>query len=263
MLALLIAAAIASGAPGPPLAEAAHAIAAGRLDQARMMIANAVAAGASAASVERLLADLAFASGNSAEALARYEKLLAQKPADAAIAERAGIAALKLGKTARATALLNQATASPQATWRGWNARGVTADLRRDWDAADAAYAEAARRSPDQPELLNNMGWSQLLRGNWADALALLTRAAERDPDSTRAANNLELATAALANDLPRRRARESDGDWAARLNDAGVAAHLLGDDARATAAFARAIEARTLWYERAANNLKLVEAAR
>jgi len=58
MLALLLAAALAS--PAPPansLNEAAHAIAADRLDQARAMITNAVAAGATGAPVERLLAE--------------------------------------------------------------------------------------------------------------------------------------------------------------------------------------------------------------
>ena len=70
-------------------------------------------------------------------------------------------------------------------------------------------------------------------------------------------ANNVELARAALAADLPQRRPGESEDDWAMRLNDAGVVARLQGDRARAVAAFARAIEARGSWYERAANNLQ------
>jgi hypothetical protein len=77
------------------------------------------------------------------------------------------------------------------------------------------------------------------------------------DPKSRRIANNLELAKAALGADLPRRRAGESDRDWAVRLNDAGVAAELLGERKRAVAAFTRALDASPAWYDRASNNLK------
>jgi hypothetical protein len=71
--------------------------------------------------------------------------------------------------------------------------------------------------------------------------------------------NNLELARSALAADLPRRRVEESDTDWAQRLNDAGVAAQLLGDNRRALAAFTRALEASPVWYERASDNLEAI----
>jgi Flp pilus assembly protein TadD len=263
MLTLLLATALAAAPPtAQPLSEAAHAIEAGRLDQARKMIGNAVAAGVKGPAVDRLLADIAFASGRNAEALAGYRALLARNPTDPMLAERAGIAALKTGDPASAEVLLDRATASPRSSWRAWNARGVVADLKHDWLRADAAYAEAGKRSPDQAEVHNNMGWSKLLRGEWPEGLALLLRAAQLDPGSRRIADNLELARAALAEDLPRRRSGESDLDWAARLNDAGVVARLRGDRARAIAAFSQAIEARHVWYERAANNMSLAQAA-
>lgn len=264
MLALLLASAIASVEPTvQSMTEAAHAMDIGRLDQARTMIARAVASGAKGAPVERLLADLAFRSGNNSEALARYQVLLGQNPADLLLAERAGIAALKMGDTARAAQLLERSTASPATSWSGWNARGVIADLSHDWAAADTAYAEAARRSPGQAEVYNNMGWSKLLRGDWAEGLQLLLRAAELNPRSERIRDNLELAGMAVAEELPRRHSGESDRDWAARLNDAGVMARIGGDKARAIAAFTQAIEARNIWFERAANNLELARATR
>jgi Flp pilus assembly protein TadD len=263
MLSLLLAAAAATASPpANALSEARHAIDAGRLEQARKMIANALAAGATGIPVERLLADLAFKSGNHAEALARYQALLGKFPTDPLLAERAGIAALKTGNPA-AAGLLDRATASPAASWRAWNARGVAADLRHDWAGADAAYSKAARRAPEQAEVHNNMGWSKLLRGDWSDGLELLKVAARLDPRSTRIANNLELAEIAVAEELPRRRRGESDRDWAARLNDAGVVARLRGDKSRAVAAFSQAIEARQVWYDRAANNLSVAQSNR
>ena len=263
MLSLLLAAAVATASPpANALSEASRAIEAGRLEQARMMIANAVASGQSGPPVERLLADLAYRSGRNVEALARYQTLLNGNSKDLLIAERAGIAALKAGETDRAAELLARATKWSGSSWRAWNARGVAADLKHDWAAADAAYAEAARRGPDQAEVHNNMGWSKLLRGDWPDAVPLLLRAAQLDPKSERITNNLELARTAVAEDLPRRRSRESDKDWAARLNDAGVMARLKGDKARAIAAFTQAIEASDIWYARAANNMSLAQSA-
>ena len=85
----------------------------------------------------------------------------------------------------------------------------------------------------------------------------MFEKAAAIDGKSSRVVNNLELARAALASDLPKRRAGESDRDWAARLNDAGVAAEMLGQKKRAVAAFTQALDASPIWYDRASNNLK------
>jgi Flp pilus assembly protein TadD len=204
-----------------------------------------------------VLADVAFTAGDHSEALGRYEALLAIDPVDADLLERAGIAALKLGDLNRAAPLIERATSAKGASWRAWNARGALADLDRHWTDADAAYAEALRLAPDEAVVFNNHGWSLLLRGDWHHAIEDLEKAAMVDSKSVRIANNLELARAALAADLPTRRDGESDEAWAERLNDAGVAAEILGDRTRAVAAFTQALEASGRWYVRAANNLE------
>lgn len=262
---LLLAAALAAPAapPSQPLSEAAHAIDVGRLDQARIMIGNAVKAGADGVAVDRLLAELAFKSKQFDLALTRYEALLAADAANAFYAERAGIAAVHTGQFSRAGVLLDQAVVSPDASWQAWNALGIVADQMRDWDSADSAYNAAATLAPDQPEVLNNMGWSLLLRGEWDLARELFERAAVLDPKSARIADNLELARSAVGGELPRRRPGESDEDWSARLNDVGVLAVAGGNYQRAVAAFSRAIKARSQWFERAANNLALAESRR
>ena len=238
------------------LGEAGRAIAAGRFDQAREMLAAAVAAGARGDPVDRLLADLAFARGENAQALAMYQALLLVHPDEALLLERGGIAALKIGQTDEATRLLDRATRAGGAGWRAWNARGVAADRQGRWDEADAAYARAAAMDPAHAEIANNQGWSLMLRGRWADALEAFRRAASIEPASPRTANNLELAAAALASALPQRMAGEGDEAFAARLNDAGVVAAASGDAVRARAAFAQAIELKSRWYARAADNL-------
>jgi Flp pilus assembly protein TadD len=248
---------VAVAEPPVELSDIDQAIRVGRLEQAQIMIGRAMAGDQKGAHIDLILADLAFAQAKYDEALVRYKALLAVAPDDAMLLERAGISALKAGQADAAIDFLNRATKSPGASWRAWNARGVAADFQRDWTTADAAYAKAASLVPGEAEVVNNRGWSLILRGDWSKAVGFFEQAAISDPKSQRIANNLELARAALATDLPRRRAGEEDQDWAARLNDAGVAARLLGDKARAVAAFSQALEARGSWYERAANNLK------
>lgn len=261
--ALLLASALASTSPpADPLSEAAHAISVGRIEQARIMIGAAVKAGAKGHEIDRLLADLAFESGDFPTALARYKALLATYSGDLKLAERAGIAAVRTGDVERAAVLLERATTSPSASWRAWNARGVAADLLGNWDVADVAYSTARKLAPKRAEVANNLGWSLLVRGRWAEAAEELERAAILDPKSRRIADNLDLARSAVSEHLPRRRPGESDVDWAARLNDAGVVARLRGENKRAIAAFAQAIEARSLWFARANNNLAIAEAA-
>jgi Flp pilus assembly protein TadD len=166
-----------------------------------------------------------------------------------------------LGDRSRARTLIEKAVSSGNASWRAWNALGALCDFERDWDGADAAYATADELSPNQAEVLNNHGWSLIVRGEWASAIEALERAVQLDPESSRIANNLELARASVAADLPKRRNGESDFDFAARLNDSGVAAERLGDRDRAIAAFSRALAVSGAWHSRAANNLERLQA--
>ena len=245
------------------LAEAGRAIAAGRLDQAKAILGVAVAAGAKGEPVDRLVADLHYARGEMEQALTYYRQLIAAHPDEVLLLERGGIAALRLGKTGEATALLDRATRQPGAGWRAWNARGVAADRQGRWDEADAAYAKAAQIDPERGEVANNLGWSLMLRGRWSDALAAFERAATLNSKPPRLANNIELARAAVAADLPMRSRGESDEAYAARLNDAGVVAAAAGQPKRAEAAFSQALEVRSRWYARAAENLAALSPAK
>lgn len=265
MILQLFAAAAVSTAPAPAsaasapqlLEDASHALHVNRLDQASLMIARAIAAGASGRQLDRVLADLAYARGNYSEALARYQMLLKLAPQDQSLIEPAAIAALKLGQVDRASLLLSSAMSPPATSWRLWNARGVVADLKRDWRKADDCYEQASMLAPYEAEPVNNHGWSLVLRGKWSEALVFFEKAIALDPKLARAANNLELVRTVVAAELPPREPGESDAAWAARLNDAGVAAALLGNKDRAKAAFTQAIDVSGTWYKRAADNLE------
>ena len=265
IVALLAAASVSAQAPAatspdPAIIEdAAHAIDRGRLREAKLLIVRAITGGARGPAVDRLNANLAFASGHYVEALNAYKRLAGSADRRQVDCEQGGIAALKLGRFDDAKPLVDCAVEGSGASWRAWNSRGVLADAMRDWATADEAFSRARALAPGEPSIVNNQGWSKLIRGDWASAVPLFEQAAALDPKSQRIANNLELANAALAADLPQRHGGESDRDWAVRLNDAGVAAELLGDRQRAVAAFTQALDASPTWYGRASNNLKLL----
>jgi tetratricopeptide (TPR) repeat protein len=246
-----------AAAPDPAmLKDASHAIDAGRLKEARLIIARAATAGFRGAPIERVTADLAFASGNYLQAWSQYRHLAGSPDKQQSDCEKGAVAALNLLRAADAKPLVDCAVQSPSASWRAWNARGVLADMQQDWATADESYAHARQLAPSEANIVNNQGWSKLLRGDWAGALPLFENAAALDSTSQRIANNLELVRAALAADLPARRGGETNAQWAARLNDAGVAAELVGNKQRAVAAFTQALDASPVWYDRASNNL-------
>jgi Flp pilus assembly protein TadD len=269
---LLLAFAAATASPAPVAAPAApvaspaslirdadHAITAGRLEEARLLIARAVASGATGPALERVLADLAYRKRNFQEAVNRYNHLAQIGHKDPQLCETGTLAALHLGQWLTAKPFADCAVSSPKSSWRAWNARGVIADFEHDWTTADTSYARAHDLAPEEAEVINNQGWSHLLRGDWVGALPFLEQAAKLDPSSQRIANNLDLAQAAVATGLPERRTGESDASWAQRLNDAGVVAELGGDRNKAVAAFTRALHANGVWYARASNNLEAV----
>ena len=271
MLWNLLAAALLTSTPASPSTaphaidyeSIAKAISAGRLDQARAMVAAAVERGASGDSLEKTLAELDDAQGSCERAVPRYAALLGKYPADSVLAEKAAIASLKCGNLAQAKQFLRTALATPKPSWRAWNAHGVLSDLEGRWADAQLAYERADAVAPGNALVANNRGWSLLLQGRWEESTAVLERAVQIAPHLPRAAANLELARSATDASLPRRWTGESAEDWATRLNDAGVLAGLKGDRKKAIAAFSQALEARSQWFERAANNLKLAEMQR
>ncbi|MCM8557955.1 tetratricopeptide repeat protein [Sphingomicrobium sediminis] len=261
-MAALIAVAQPAEDPQRWLAEADHALSQGRTQQARLMLTEAVRFGLAPAERDRLTADIELAEGNAGRALAMYRTLMAGGLDDPMVKARAGRAAVMLGQNDEAARLLDEALMDGEvaADWRVWNLRGVAADRRGRFAIANAAYTRALAIEPSDARLLNNAGFSRMLQGDWAEALAFLRAANRLDPNHARIAANLQLVEMALAGNLPVRGDGETREAYAARLNDAGVVAALRGERQRALAAFTRAIEARSDYYERAAANLQRIQ---
>ncbi len=74
-----------------------------------------------------------------------------------------------------------------------WLGLAASYDQLRRFDLADQAYEQVFDMTSNDPVMLNNAGYSQLLRGNVENARKLLLRAYELAPDNVYIANNLKL----------------------------------------------------------------------
>jgi tetratricopeptide (TPR) repeat protein len=164
--------------------------------------------------------DVLARSGRNSTALLAYDQVSATDALAAAAAPRRAEVLEAMGRDAEVGALLRAATAAPGATadawtglgdWHrrnerlgdaaaaydkaiavagpgaaGWNLfflRGSMRERAGNWPAAEADLREALYRAPDEPTVLNYLGYSMLDRGgNPAEAARLIERAAKLRP---------------------------------------------------------------------------------
>ena len=74
-----------------------------------------------------------------------------------------------------------------------WMGLAAAYDELGRFDFADRAYDQLVKLAGRKPQILNNMGYSQLLRGNTKKARTLLLEAKQGMPDSTVVDANLAL----------------------------------------------------------------------
>jgi Tfp pilus assembly protein PilF len=226
-------------APTPAaLAMLDAAIAEGRLDDARQMLAPMWASGVPEVALRN--AELALAAGSLPEAAEGFSGLV-DGPLAAAARQGLGITRLRQGRAAEAKAALEQAVAADQTLARAWNALGVLADKAKDWPAADTAYGKAIAAAPNDASLLANRGWSLLMRGHPVAAEQDLARALALAPGLQQARTNLALARALQGRYEDAFRLSDKK-TLAGDLNTVGYAAMSRGDYAVAEAYFNRAL---------------------
>ncbi|SPJ23557.1 tetratricopeptide repeat protein [Palleronia abyssalis] len=69
--------------------------------------------------------------------------------------------------------------------WVVYFARAITAERLGDWDAAESDFRQALELSPDQPQVLNYLGYSLVERQERLDeALSMIERAVDAAPNS-------------------------------------------------------------------------------
>jgi len=232
-----------------------RAIDANRLIQAGAML-NRTDVALATPQRQRLEALLLLAQHRDAEALDRFDALLAQLPGDCRLQAGAGIAALRLGRMPEAEPKLLAATAACPDRSEAWGALAVLEDKAGRWNRSTTAYSRAIALSADDPALLNNAGVSLLSQQRYGDAIRLFQQALLLDPADKRAKNNLDIARVANG-ERPSFDGEEDSLRRAERLNNAGYAALLAGDDIAATGYFDEAIKINPFRFDTAETNLK------
>ena len=144
----------------------------------------------------RLLAAL----NRPAEAVALLDKLIAEVPNDPGLLASAGEIWRNANQPAKALPYYNRAlatlgTPAPAAAWSLYFDRGICEDQLGNWAAAEPDIRKALALSPDQPYVLNYLGYSWALRGEHLDqAQAMLRRAVSLDPDDGAVLDSLGFA---------------------------------------------------------------------
>ncbi len=134
-------------------------------------------------------AHLLAALNRPAEAAALLDKLIAAAPNDPGLLADAGDIWRNANQPTKALPYYNRAlamvgTPAPAAAWPLYFDRGISEDELGDWAAAEPDITRALALSPDQPYVLNYLGYSWALRGEHLDqAEAMLERAVSLDPN--------------------------------------------------------------------------------
>lgn len=135
------------------------------------------------------------------EAVALLNKVAAGDPGDPVPLAAAGDVLRGNGQFAQATAAYDKAIAAtgqppPAEAWTLYFDRGIAEDQAGDWHAAEPDLVQALALSPDQPYVLNYLGYSWALKGEkLADAQRMLQQANGLDPNDGAVIDSLGYVT--------------------------------------------------------------------
>jgi Tfp pilus assembly protein PilF len=122
-----------------------------------------------------------------------YQDILAVDGNHALANEKLGLYYLDKGQDGKAKLYLTQAIKKDKSRWKSYNGLGVIADLERNTDEAINYYQSALEIMPNNPMLLNNLGYSYYLNGDELKARELFNQALNFDTQYKRAIHNLAL----------------------------------------------------------------------
>lgn len=184
---------------------------AGRIDAAGAALANVTPTGIYAQSAEGIQLRLLMARGDKAAALAEVQARAAQPTATSTDLLRLGDLYSDLDRPkeavdayGRALTLARASGGDKDAIWPILLLQGGAQEKAGEWEAAKTTLAAALELAPDQPVLLNYMGYIQLeRRENLPAAQKLVERASALQPDNASITDSLGWAYY-LNGDLPK-----------------------------------------------------------
>ena len=222
---------------------AEQAIAGGRLSEAEQLLERVFLVDAANVRAQLALAELRLASGDPAQAVGAFVRLVEDPVVGPRARQGAGIAMLLIDAAETGVEHLRAAVEADSTLWRAWNALGSYYDSLGQWEAAAEAYGKALAERSDEAMLYNNRGFSFLMQGRLDEAVLDLQRALHLDPDMGPAQVNLRMALA-WSGRYAHAMMGATDEDMPRILNNVGYVALLRGDFDNAEAYLQRAMEA-------------------
>lgn len=197
------------------------------------------------------------------DALSAFDEILEEAPDNLNAQEGRGLTLMALGKSTDAGRAFSDIMEHDGKRWRTLNALGILFVTKNMIPEAMAYYTEALKYSPDNPSVLNNVGLSQAVDKNYPRAIQALEQASRIAKSGERRRQvDLNLAMVyGASGDI------ETAKDIATKYlqgpaldNNIGLYAHLAKDDALAKTYLNMALNGSNTFYERAWENLDLVE---
>ena len=129
-------------------------------------------------------------------ALDVLRRALSQVPDDPQVLSLYGRTLVQSGDAVDAIDPLNRAAERDDTAWENYAALGVAFGMLNQPERAEEANLRALALSPDNPNVLNNMGLAAAMDGDLDGAIDLLERAAEHDEADVTVRQNLALLLA-------------------------------------------------------------------
>jgi tetratricopeptide (TPR) repeat protein len=177
--------------------QALSAAAAGRLADACAVGERALAQGGDVAALNAMLGMLQAQAGNAERAITHLRTAHRARPRDPVIANNLAAALAKLDRHAEALEIITDELVAADRTGQLLKLRAFLAQMTDGFDLAIRCYERVVAATPNDCEMLNNLGNSYQSAGQPENAIPVLRRAAEIDPGS--APIRLNLANALVA----------------------------------------------------------------
>ncbi|MCW5213919.1 tetratricopeptide repeat protein [Desulfobulbus sp. US5] len=132
----------------------------------------------------------AHESGEVAEAIELYEKILGQFPDADVVLYNQGLALFESERYAEAVAVFSQAAELRQDDADTWYNLGLALKQEQQYSEAMDAYEQALALQPDDPDILFNLANCCRESGDREEAAASYARLLELEPDNVSALNN-------------------------------------------------------------------------
>ncbi len=197
------------------------------------------------------------------DALSAFDEILAEVPDNLDAQEGRGLTLMSMGKSTDAGRAFSDIMEKDTKRWRTLNALGILFVTKNMVPEAMAYYTEALKYSADNPAILNNVGLSQAVDRNYPRAIQALEQASRIAKSGERRRQidlNLAMVYGASGDIDTAKDIATKYLQGAALDNNLGLYAHLAKDDALAKTYLNMALNGSTTFYERAWDNLDLVE---